>query len=465
MKIWLTHFVILCAATLVFTSCLSTDEEEYTFYDDAAITAFSVSSINVHSYVKDKEGEDSLVITKETGSDYKFYIDNIGGNIYNPDSLPYGTDAKHILVNISTKNGGFVRIKPTDSDNLEDYTYYINTDSLDFSEARVMRVYSQSGVNVRTYNVKVNIHQEVGDTLLWHDAPAETAFTGFTAMRSVVCGDKVLVFGTDGTATKVYATERNNGTAWSNTGAAFGADAYSNVVVKGDRMYLIDGTTLCSSTSGNTWDYSTPADLPARLVGASTKELYGISADGKLMASRDNGASWTAEELDEDAALLPGSEINYTCQPMATGKDMETVMIVGNNIAGNMTTAWTKIVDNSSLNSKDYPWTFVDSAGDTRYALPVLGNLSVFSYDGNAVAFGTKADKTPNTILVSRDNGITWKADKEYYFPKGFNGGVACTATVDADNVIWLVDGNSGKVWKGRINRLGWKEDNKVFLE
>lgn len=103
MKIWLTHFVILCAATLVFTSCLSTDEEEYTFYDDAAITAFSVSSINVHSYVKDKEGKDSLVITKETGSDYKFYIDNIGGNIYNPDSLPYGTDAKHILVNISTK--------------------------------------------------------------------------------------------------------------------------------------------------------------------------------------------------------------------------------------------------------------------------------------------------------------------------------------------------------------------------
>ena len=122
-------------------------------------------------------------------------------------------------------------------------------------------------------------------------------------------------------------------------------------------------------------------------------------------------------------------------------------------------------MDNSSLNSKDYPWTFVDSAGDTRYALPVLGNLSVFSYDGNAVALGTKADKTPNTILVSRDNGITWKADKEYYFPTGFNGGAACTATVDADNVIWLVDGNSGKVWKGRINRLGWKEDNKVFLE
>lgn len=465
MKIKLTHFVILCAATIVFASCLSTDEEEYTFYEDAAITAFSVSSINVHSYVKDKKGEDSLVISKESGSDYKFYIDNIEGKIYNPDSLPYGTDPEHILVSISTKNGGYVRVKPTDSDNLEDYTFYQSTDSMDFSEPRVMRVYSQSGANVRQYTVQVNIHQEVGDTLLWHDAAAETAFKGFTAMRGTVCGDKTFVFGTDGTTTKIYAIDRKNGEAWSEMGATFGADAYANVVVMNDRMYLIDGSSLCSSSSGNTWAYTTPANLPAKLVGASSTKLYGISADGMMMASDDYGSTWTTEELDEDASLLPNTGINYTCQAMGSNSDMERVMIVGYNTAGNMATAWTKIVDNSGLNVKDYPWTFVDSAGDTKYALPVLGNLSVFSYDGNAVAFGAKENKTPNKILVSRDGGITWKADKEYYFPKEFIGTGAFTATADADNVIWLVDGKTGKVWKGRINRLGWKEDNKVFLE
>lgn len=472
MKIRLTHFVILFMASFIFVSCLDTDDDGYSYYGDAAITLFTLGTMNQYLYTKDSNGEDSLYKSTYTGSNYSFYIDQMAGLIYNPDSLPYGTDAEHVIVTISVKNNGFVVIKDMDSDELDDYTSYSSTDSIDFSSPRIMRVYPQSYYssrdvdNYREYTVTLNVHKQIGDTLIWHDAPAETAFKGFSAMKAVACGNNILLFGTDGQNTSIYALDRLTGTGWNklDSDVSFGAAAYGNVVTKEDQVYLLDEGTLYRTADGKSWTLVAAANLPEILAGAGTIEMYGIG-NGNLMVSRDNGVIWEVDDLDDETAPLPDTDISYTCKQLVTNEGIERVMIVGKNAAKNEVGVWTKIIDYSGQNSQDYSWTYVDAAGDERYALPVLGGLTVLDYDDNALALGNNSSTSSNDMLVSRDGGITWKSDDSYFYPEDFTDGSVFAAAVDADNLIWLVDGNTGNVWKGRINRLGWAVEENVFLE
>ena len=50
-----------------------------------------------------KDGRDSVYKKKFNASKVKFYIDQAQGLIYNPDSLPYGTDVAHVLTKVSTR--------------------------------------------------------------------------------------------------------------------------------------------------------------------------------------------------------------------------------------------------------------------------------------------------------------------------------------------------------------------------
>lgn len=146
------------------TSCLGgSDHDEYTYYSDAAITSFTLGTMN--KYLANSEG----TITKSTfsGSTYKFNIDQEQGLIFNTDSLPYGTDATHVVTSIGTLNSGTVFIKNIDDD---EYNYYVSTDSMDLSVERKLRVLAQDGKQYREYTLKLNVHQEDGEAFAWKSA-------------------------------------------------------------------------------------------------------------------------------------------------------------------------------------------------------------------------------------------------------------------------------------------------------
>ena len=158
----------LMMGALMMTSCLDSDDSsEITYYNDTAITAFSLTTVNRYVHTTSKSGKDSVY--KKTLSDpVEFYIDQYNKKIYNADSLYADCDLSHLLVNISTKNGGRVAIKSLSSDTL--FTYY-STDSLDFSQPREVRVYAQDGSSYRAYTVTVNKHQMTTGKLLWKEMP------------------------------------------------------------------------------------------------------------------------------------------------------------------------------------------------------------------------------------------------------------------------------------------------------
>ena len=460
---------MLFSAMFVLASCLNANDD-YTYTDDSAITSFSISSGNQYIHVKSSTGGDSLVTNDLTLSSYKFYIDQVNCEIYNPDSLPCGVDATKLLCSVSSLNSSVVVIKSMTSDTL---SYVSTTDSIDFSSDRELQVYSNSGQAVRKYTVKVNVHKEFPDSFAWHSKPDCAALESLTAVRVVAAGSNMLLFGTDGTSTSVY---RFGGSGWTACTPDFNyqlaADAWRGVAVKDGKAYISDGGDILSTSDGDHWTAIATATGVTRLVAASSFRLYGYAADGRLMASADNGRTWTAAATDEPASLLPTAETAYVSLPVSTNRLTERVLLFGTRDSATAPsdttlTVWGKI-DEGADGSENQPWVYYNVAPENTHKAPLLKNISSICYDGAVFVFGSKGAAAP-MLYKTRDNGITWNADTTLTVPDNFGAAneqrAAYSLAVDADNVLWLVDAASGKTWCGRINRLGWKKEQTDFTE
>ena len=69
-----------------------------------------------------------------------------------------------------------------------------------------------------------------------------------------------------------------------------------------------------------------------------------------------------------------------------------------------------------------------------------------------------------DSFYYSQDGGITWKTP-DYTLPTDMNSSNVFTATVDSQNFIWIICGQSGEIWRGRLNRMGWTKEQNEFLK
>ena len=156
---------MLMAVLAMMTSCLKgSDRTTVTLYSDAAINYFVLGSLNRYVHTVSSTGEDSVYKVEITGSDYDFHIDQVNRRIYNTDSLPVGTDVKHVVCTISSVNNGTVTIKDIDSDTLR---YFSSADSIDFSQPRTFHIFSSDGEGESIYTISVNVHQQEGTEFNW----------------------------------------------------------------------------------------------------------------------------------------------------------------------------------------------------------------------------------------------------------------------------------------------------------
>lgn len=157
---------VLCAvltSVVLYTSCMKDSDNSATLYNDMAITAFKLTTVNRYLHTTTKAGNDS-VYKKVLANPTTFTIDQTTYEIYNTDSLPYGCDPKHVLATISSKNSGQIMLKSFVGDTLY---YYSSSDSIDFSQPRKLVVFSTDGSDHREYTVKVNVHQFDNSTMFW----------------------------------------------------------------------------------------------------------------------------------------------------------------------------------------------------------------------------------------------------------------------------------------------------------
>ena len=311
---------------------------------------------------------------------------------------------------------------------------------------------------------------------MWKNITTDNALAGLVGMRAVALDGRLLVLGSNGSNTLVYASE--DGAAWtditSKIGAELSADAYRSVVTSNGCAYVYDNGALFKTADGNAWVVAARTQL-RQLVAASRFRLYAYDTDGRLVESEDDGATWTLALTDATGDLLPDTDITYVCSPMSTNKSTDRVVLVGNRSVAEhpddtVSMVWGK-VDEGADYSENQPWTYYDVSSDNKYKAPRLNNIQTVGYDNCILAVGGESlggaqHGAFDQFYRSADGGITWRKDSVVTVPDGIKVSPGSFAiTVDKNSYIWLVCGGSGQVWRGRTNRLGWIKEENMFIE
>lgn len=469
---------LLLSAVVLLSSCLGDDTGNLTYYDDTAITAFSLGTLKRTMHTTSSEGEDSTYTVSLSASDYYFYIDQSACEIYNPDSLPIGTDNSKVVCSISSKNSGVIIIKNIDSDTL---TYYSSSDSIDFSSPREIRAYSLSGLYYRAYTVSVNVHQEDSTEFNWGQLDTQAGIFGSATGMKAICHDgRIYVFCSDGSTTEAYYTDEDDGTSWYSVALdsriAQSPQAYTNVQLKGDTIYTMcsDGTIM-RSPDAETWETVATASID-KLVGYGGEGyLYGLSDDG-IMMSQDNGLTWSLDAHDDDTQYLPTQDVFCFTKDLVTNEQTTRVILVGSRSyddypSDTIGVTWSKI-EEYAANSETHSWIYHDNSDYSSQILPRMSNMAVVYYGDGLLAMGGAGIGDGNNeeafeiMYSSTDLGLSWQEEEYFLFPDDFDTTATCIgAAVDSDNNLWLVCGGTGQVWRGKLNKYAWAEYETSFTK
>lgn len=463
------HFISLCLlflAAIIMASCLNSDNDDVTFYDDAAITAFSLSSVEMTRHTTDSTGTDSTYVEMSTEvSSYNFYIDQLQGLIYNVDSLPVGTNAAKILCTYSTKNNSYAAIKSMTSDTL---TYFNTADTIDFSSPRTISVFSTSGLNEKKYTITVNVHKESADSFKWTQYPDSRVLTTLRDMKSHFLNGNIIVMAPVDNATKVYRMNAANDKVLTEDDATLDdANAYKNAVVKGNTMFVLDGNKVKKTQDGHNYEVVVDQAPISRLVAASSTEVYGLTADNRFMASTDDCLTWTESNMDSEGRYVPTYDLSFVCQDFQYSKNTDYVLLVGNRheattATDSLAVVWRNIVEKDAGSNKS-SWTYMNYDSRSQSPLKSLSSLNVIAYDNLLLAFGGKGingckEKAYSSIYASSDGGMKWVKHTSIEYPYGFdNSASAMTVCTDDNDYVWIMLNSSGQVWRGRLNKLGWR--------
>jgi hypothetical protein len=372
-----------------------------------------------------------------------------------------------VLVNLKTKDGS--------KDSL---IYQNSTDSLDFTKPVEMRVYNISGSSFRTYMVHVNVHQEKADEFHWNQVAQNDALVAsMKGMRTLAYDGKVWLMGNDGNGSHIFVSDTKSSLSWALVSQeVYSADAYKSFTLSmGVPTFLSNGNMYQFFKNGEAYECRT-ASTPniASLVGGTEHSIFGYSADGKLMVSTSFGNAWSESSLDTNNEWLPKQDVNLITIPLKTNLQVEKLLLIGNRDASafpsdTSAVVWSKI-DETSESAMNQPWLFYSNVADNKYRLPRMRNLQVIGYNGMMLAIGGDAingtTKAFSQFYKSADEGMTWQNDTIYKMPSGFVSSTSIFSMMcDEDNFIWIFGGESGQVWKGRLNELGWRKEQGAFEE
>lgn len=369
MNKYITALCALITGTMLLSSCLGSGDDDVTYYNDTAITGFTLSTVNRYIHATTTSGKDS-VYKRTLSNPVTFSIDQYKKTIFNLDSLKADCDLSHVLVTISAKNSGYIVIKSMTSDTLYSYS---SSDSLDFSKPREIRVYANDGSGYRAYQVAINKHKTETNKLLWEKMPAGS--------------------------------------------------------------YPVDAKKA-------KWEKIVADAGLARFIGAGTKEAYAYDQEGRLVMTKDEGATWTAEELDYDMSLLPKESVAFVSYPYNGYLDTDYQILAGVSEEGEIgCSVWRKIAEYGE-GSTPGKWVYVPYEPYNRYKLPAMIDFSLVWFHGYVMAINS------NEILITHDGGITWKTMTSIKLPTDASL-TSVEASTDDNGVLWLKDKNTDEVWRG----------------
>lgn len=198
-------------------------------------------------------------------------------------------------------------------------------------------------------------------------------------------------------------------------------------------------------TEKERWEQIVAANTNLKsFIGAGTKEAYAFSQDGRIMVTKDEGATWAPDSLDDDMSLLPRQSIAFVSCPFAPNEETDYQLLAGIIEEGEViSVVWRKIAEYSE-GSQACKWVYLPYKSYNKYYLPATPNLSLVYFHGYVLAIGT------DTIRYSQDGGITWHTSDQFTLPHGSEDLYFNTeAVTDSEGALWFKINETNEVWRG----------------
>ena len=467
MKIkFLTVITGLLMAAFMITSCLNDDDNEVTLSSESSITAFSIKDNIETKYTAKVNGKDTTLTATVKGSDYPFIIDQVERRIYNADSLPVGTNVSKVVVEITADTPYILIVADKDS-------LWTSTDSLNFENPVKFKVMAQSMEYGAVYTAEINVHKQEPDSLVWSNLSSDFNGSAIQAQKAVYFNDKIYVFARqDEGKVAVTTTSITDGHSWSALQQPLSLEKadYSTAMTWGDHLYIIAENQLYQSENGTDWSKIESAPKLKMLVSniysqnnpEENNKLIAINTDNVFVESH-NGTEWTEQESVPYG--FPETSLSFVSYPLNTNSSIDRMLVLGENPIATDTTSvvWAQL-------STENTWGNYPPEKDNLDFCPKLENIAMIHYNNQLYAFGGPGKKNGSNLAPfsafyeSVNNGITWQQVKRYvFFPEEFSNLYKqadgnYSYVIDKNNYLWIMWSKSGQVWRGRINKLGFKK-------
>lgn len=398
-----------------------------------------------------------------------FTIDQVKGEIFNKEPLPYLFHVDSALLSISGSNTyfSFDKIELT----LEpDCTYTWNrSDSIAIPRLRKITTTAPNGATTKTYDFQLNIYQNDPYIIDWKLIQGNHLTPPVESQRTIAYKNSFYTYYRSGAEMKVVSATISETPEWEEAISLPEMPhtlRLSSLIASVNAIYALDAATgwVYQSSNGKNWNVvSTPA-------GYEVKALYGelpLATPGNiLLAVNHNGALKFAQTADF-SEIIPMNNIpdNIPVTDFSTIKVESSTSYASKFI---FLSGGTK-ADNTPNNDI---WVLQEDEGIIKY-IPskrpeegILKGSSLFFYDDQPYLITLFEGK--NLLMHSENYGLNWiKSGENQAFPDGsddspdFTGRTNASVITDANNYIWIFGGISSSdntqlrdIWRGRLNKF-----------
>lgn len=402
-----------------------------------------------------------------------FSIDLEHGVIYNADSLPKGTSVNKLVPNISyssaVTSASIIMSGGTTRNDTVDYIKHPG-DSIDFTGNVTLVLATNNDEMTKTYRLKVNVHQQEPDSLVWTEAALTTLPSRLGAPRTQKTVDingkaVALIEESDGTTT-ISTSENLYDNIWTKQVVVlpFQVDIRS-LTASSEALYLLDTSgNLYTSTDGRAW--TATGEVWNKIIGGYNDTALGLKTtlEGLCYSQYPlKGLRETGVDPDFPIGNFSNFAVHsnkWTSSPVgffyggtkADGTLSNTIWAFDGSIWIKLSEGRLPAIKGASL----IPY----------YAFRnTTANIQPAELDVWMILGGETTDGTFNrTLYISYDNGVNWrKGDTFLQLPD------IIPAMTECDNIVMetVKDSELSNAWKimskRNISRADWSVDGYIL--
>lgn len=454
MKNKITLFLSACL-TLLLSSCLGGDDTyDYEAIKDPQVYRFHLKSDSVPAL-------DSV----------KFTIDQWTGQIYNIDSMKYGTSLKDkVFCIFNTRSVYKIQVIQealrNEQDPSKDTLDWNGIDSLNFSKPVIFITHAMDGKTKKRYEARVNIHQVNPDSMYWSVYKNNMIPQSFTDQTVLPNADttQYTMYTKESTGYAVYTASAEEPAVWTPASLrGFPSAPLLQQMVRFDGDVFVVPTAdgkIYKSENSTDWEVVPVAGDPniAALLGVvpqSEGDILSVlvlnGSEYRYMTTSDL-ISWKESEgkASGDFPLSGFGRCTYT-NYFSNG----LMLVAGASVGGAK-------VSSSAWSTED-GLSWLKMTNETSYFRPRSGAM-LTPYDNRFYLIGgmDTYGNAMKDIYTSCDYGITWaRIDSMKIMPSTYNARAYASVQVNKDRTLFLFGGkteNDGtclnQIWSGSIPRF-----------